>query len=144
MHIGTSHNRFRKLLVRYEKKSKNYLALIYRKDNIKAGLIQARDSGTIFGRKIHTVNETIFDSITEASAYWIGFLMADGNVHNAKHGSPIIRLALGAKDRDHILKFAQFTGSTHKVISTYTICRGNSPTCSSIRMMCFKMTLIAK
>jgi hypothetical protein len=50
--------------------------------------------------------------------------MADGNVHTGKQGSPNIRLALWAKDYDHILKFAKFIGSTHKVISTYTICRG--------------------
>jgi hypothetical protein len=51
------------------------------------------------------VNHAAFDTITPESAYWIGFLMADGCVH-----SNMIVLALAAKDADHVCRFAAFLG----------------------------------
>ena len=42
--------------------------------------------------------------MTEDSAYWLGFLYADGNVNRNK----VIRLGLSVQDRDHAQRFADF------------------------------------
>ena len=39
------------------------------------------------------VNHDVFDEINEQSAYWIGFLAADGNIYNNK-----VKLMLSEKD----------------------------------------------
>ena len=46
--------------------------------------------------------------------YWIGFLMADGNV-SYKKGIPIIALHLNAADLPQLLKFREFVGSSHTI-----------------------------
>jgi len=81
----------------------------------------------------HTLNEAAFDTITEESAYWIGFLMADGCVHlkgEKKH--PWVSLGLAEHDRGHIVKFRDFLGSTHK-IDTITQKGGFKPGCRMSR-----------
>jgi len=71
--------------------------------------IAIRDSSQAARR--HGVNEEAFDHITEESAYWIGFLIADGTVGKAG----CINLSLSAKDREHIFKFRTFLQSSHPV-----------------------------
>ena len=61
-----------------------------------------------------TLNESSFDVLTEQSAYWIGFLIADGNICYKK-GIPIIALHLKDIDLPHLHKFREFVGSSHKV-----------------------------
>jgi hypothetical protein len=61
-----------------------------------------------------TLNESAFDTLTESSHYWIGFMITDGNVCYKK-GVPIIALHLKAEDLPHLLKFREFVGSSHKV-----------------------------
>ena len=61
-----------------------------------------------------TLNEACFDVLTEESAYWIGFLIADGNICYKK-GVPIIALHLKHIDLPHLNKFREFVGSSHKV-----------------------------
>ena len=48
-----------------------------------------------------------FSNDSEVSAYWAGFLAADGFIHDNK---PTISLNLGAKDLDHLIKFASIFG----------------------------------
>lgn len=59
----------------------------------------------------HTIDKYVFDIITEESAYWIGFLMADGYVSNNTFG-----VALKDTDKNHVDKFKTFLKSSH---STY-------------------------
>jgi hypothetical protein len=67
-------------------------------------------------RRTCTLNQTAFDVVSEESAYWIGFLMADGCVHHPKNGSPQIILRLNNSDREHLQSFKNFLGSSSKII----------------------------
>jgi len=59
----------------------------------------------------YALDETVFDEINEESAYWIGFLMADGCVqYNGR-----IALSLQLRDKEQIIKFRNFLKSNHKV-----------------------------
>ena len=80
---------------------------VLRRFNIKSrGPSEAR-------RKL-PLNENAFDRITEQSAYWAGFLMADGSIKR-KGGSYQICLGLAIKDKEHIEKFKQFLKCGHKI-----------------------------
>jgi len=72
--------------------------------------------------KKYTLDINCFDDMCPNVAYWIGFLLADGNVsdHN-------VRLELSNKDRDHLTKFADFCKSEHPIKNT-------TKNCSSIRI----------
>jgi hypothetical protein len=62
-----------------------------------------------------TLNERAFENITDQSAYWVGMLIADGNI-SIKKGMPIVALHLQEVDKDHIdKKFRDFVGSSHKL-----------------------------
>ncbi len=61
----------------------------------------------------YVVDETFFDTIdTEAKAYWLGFLTADGTI-----GYDHIILALQEKDISHLHKLTTSLGSNHPVIT---------------------------
>ena len=57
-----------------------------------------------------TLNEKAFDKLSPEAFYWIGFLLADGNVHKTKTRSWQLCVGLAAKDSDHIEKFKKFIG----------------------------------
>ena len=63
----------------------------------------------------HSLNEEAFDSVSEESADWAGFLMADGCIQQRGLQSATISLGASWKDRAHILKFRKFLGSSHAV-----------------------------
>lgn len=65
-------------------------------------------------RRKYTINENVFETINEESAYWIGFLMADGCVTTRK-SSPYINLRISEHDIFHIEKFKNFLQSSHKI-----------------------------
>lgn len=58
-----------------------------------------------------TLDESVFETITDDSAYWLGFLLADGNVHRNT-----VTLNLKTGDTAHLEKFRAFVGG-NQVIS---------------------------
>lgn len=67
----------------------------------------------------HSLNITAFDTLTADSAYWIGFLMADGCIcHNT------LSLELQVRDIEHLHKFRNFVGGTQKINTRIRVCRG--------------------
>lgn len=75
-----------------------------------------RRSQSIAQRKCR-LRRDAFDEITEESAYWVGFIMADGTVIQRKDGSPEIAVVLAERDHGHLMKLRDFLGSTHKIIA---------------------------
>lgn len=62
------------------------------------------------------VNEKAFDELTPLSAYWIGFLMADGCVSREHEGKSLrLMLRLSVKDRAHLERFRDWIGSEHAI-----------------------------
>lgn len=66
-------------------------------------LAKDREKRRIFREANPRLNESAFDQITEESAYWAGFLMADGCISN---DSVILQLA--QSDLDHVAAFSRF------------------------------------
>lgn len=62
----------------------------------------------------YPVNELAFDSINEQSAYWAGFMMADGCVQNSGK-SYAISLSLAVVDYRHVELFRDFIAPQAKV-----------------------------
>jgi hypothetical protein len=70
----------------------------------------------IGGKVKYNINHYFFNNYIKESAYWAGFLAADGNIGKAKSGEYIrVRLYLGIKDAGHLFKFKEALGSEHKV-----------------------------
>jgi len=60
----------------------------------------------------NTLDDTVFDSINEFSAYWIGFLLADGSLTKETNS---IQLKLSVVDIKHLEKIKQFFNCTNKI-----------------------------
>ena len=57
-----------------------------------------------------TIDITYFDSIdTDEKAYWLGFILADGNIDPSGPHSSMVRIGLSSRDAGHLKKFAQCT-----------------------------------
>ena len=64
----------------------------------------------------HTCNANYFDRLTHESAYWLGFIMADGSVSvRFRHGNPQFVFALYSNDFAHLEWFKSCIGATHPV-----------------------------
>jgi hypothetical protein len=88
-----------------------------------AGLLQRRGVVRRSSRDCQIkckLNHNILDEITPESAYWIGFIFADGTV-GRRNGSPEISIALAEKDRLHLEKAKSFFGSTHSLIEVPSV-----------------------
>lgn len=112
VHYGCSTNTF-KIAMRAAGKD---MANIPRKSR---GEGRHHANGTRHGNRRYEFNEAAFDTITEESAYWVGFLMADGFVCQRKR-SPhsiecMVGLTLSTRDEDHIRKFLDFLGSDRPI-----------------------------
>ena len=56
-------------------------------------------------KRKYNVNDVYFNKIdTEEKAYWLGFLLADGCIHE-RDGQDRLSLVLGIKDKNHLEKF---------------------------------------
>lgn len=64
------------------------------------------------------LNESAFDTVTEHSAYWAGFLMADGTISPTRNASTMVKISTSPKDKAHVYAFRDFLGSEHKVFPT--------------------------
>jgi DNA-binding transcriptional regulator WhiA len=53
----------------------------------------------------HNLNENFFDVLNEKSAYWLGFLYADGYVRMKDEKSGELKIKLKDTDKNHIEKF---------------------------------------
>ena len=60
----------------------------------------------------YTLNQRAFATLTEESAYWLGFLLADGSVSAAR---PTLTLALARKDVGHVESFQRFIGTNRPI-----------------------------
>src|SRR5579864_3198646 len=81
----------------------------------------------------HAVNQAAFDTITEESAYWIGFLMADGCIPFQQGKSWGFIVSLSLCDRGHLEKLKSFLGSEHPISEKHIRgggYPGSQPTCA--------------
>jgi len=63
-------------------------------------------------------DNTVFNTINESSAYWVGFLMADGCITIRPNGKQAeLTLAVSEKDYGHLVKYKYFLKSNHKITS---------------------------
>lgn len=62
----------------------------------------------------HALNESAFDSVSPESAYWVGFVMADGCVTIQPY-SNCLTLCVARQDAEHLETFRAFLGSSHPI-----------------------------
>lgn len=80
-------------------------------DYLKKHNISTKGGG-LSNRK-YNVNELRFNSIdNEESAYWLGFISADGNITKYE-----LRVTLASKDKNHLQKLANFLNTDKKIKS---------------------------
>jgi transposase len=53
------------------------------------------------------LDETVFDEINEESAYWIGFIISDGNIYKGRNSNSI-NFGVNIKDKEHLEKLKKF------------------------------------
>jgi hypothetical protein len=72
--------------------------------------------------RTHTIEHNIFDLIdTEEKAYWLGFILADGNISKRLIH---LNINLGMNDKGHLEKFLLFMGSSAPLgVTTSGCCR---------------------
>lgn len=108
------------IIVKYEDgKSARQLGFEYNiTDMVVTSLLKRHD---IFirnrsdAKRTNQIREDIFDTITEESAYWIGFILADGNVYHPKKRSKQLNIGLAERDWEHLEKFKKFIGSNKQL-----------------------------
>ena len=73
--------------------------------------------------RTHSLDENAFFNVNNESAYWAGFLLADGNMHKSKQSSWLIQVALKKSDQKHLEKLRCFLKSSHSIINDRGNCR---------------------
>lgn len=67
-----------------------------------------------YNQKRISLNESAFESLTPESSYWIGMLLADGNIRIMKRQNSYM-VSYPSKDKEHVEKFKKFMCSGHKI-----------------------------
>lgn len=121
------------LLENYEKLDKEKLLMKLPKRSWEAIKIRS-DKFKIkrYNKKERFADLDILLNDTYETYYWIGFIMADGNIINNR-----LRLRLSCKDKEHLEKFANFIGykNPNQHTNNYT---------SSVSSICVKDTKYMK
>lgn len=81
-----------------------------------------------------TVWHEAFDVITDETAYWIGFLFADGSVIRSQGETPRVQLRLSEVDAEHVIKLRSFLRSTHTIALSPPGHFGQYATRASVRL----------
>ncbi len=55
-------------------------------------------------QRTYSLNENFFENLNEISMYWLGFIMADGNVESS-HYTNSLKIHLSIKDEKHLVNF---------------------------------------
>jgi len=89
-----------------------------------------REAGVVRSNHFLTYNKRYFEHIdTEHKAYWLGFIMADGNIYDyTKRPKYSLDIALQAKDKGHLEKLSKelsYTGEIRErlIAGKYPSCR---------------------
>jgi len=61
-----------------------------------------------------TLDESAFDTVTDESAYWVAFIMADGNISHREY-STYVSVTQNIDDAGHLDTLRDFLGSNHKI-----------------------------
>lgn len=89
--------------------SASRVGLALRRDNHQTRIV-LRKRGVLRAasvRRLYEVNAAFFAYATDLSAYWAGFIAADGSVRRGD-----VRIAIKSDDRDHLERFAADIGYT--------------------------------
>lgn len=79
--------------------------------------ISRRQGELAHTKGVYSQNNNYFQVIDSAEkAYWLGFIMADGNITVSKSNSYKFQLNISTKDKDHIYKFADHIQYTRKIV----------------------------
>lgn len=78
------------------------------------------------------VRHDAFDELTSDTAYWIGFLFADGSVTGCGQ-SGRVSVRVSERDREQLLKLRSFLGSTHTISAAPAGNYGGYPSRPSVR-----------
>lgn len=96
---------------------------LYKLDDDQTKIRQRKKASKGLGKgarevpKDPNLNHEIFSSFDEHACYWIGFLLADGNIHQRAYGHPRLTIQLCLEDIGHLQKLKSWLGTGTKIRS---------------------------
>lgn len=67
-------------------------------------------------KRIYCIDETAFDTLSPEVEYWLGWTMADGNVHHPTNSrSALVQYTVRQKDEAHLEKLRAFLGANYPI-----------------------------
>jgi len=87
--------------------------------------VRTRTEQSYYYHKTSTLREDAFDIITEESAYWLGFIYADGYITNPETHFTI-GMMLQASDKPHMEKLKEFLKAPQVIREGQTTIKGKS------------------